>query len=68
MDTIYFEHTIDRIYPAELQLNNANVSDTDVPFLDLNLSIPNVTVSTKINYKRDDLDFDMSRLMTKHTK
>ena len=26
------------VYPAELQLNKANSSDTEAPFLDLNLS------------------------------
>ena len=32
IDNIYFEHMVDRIYPAELQLNKANSSDTEVPF------------------------------------
>ena len=50
---------VDRIYPAELQLNKATSSDTEAPFLDLNLSISNVTVSTKIYDKRDDFDFDI---------
>ena len=50
---------VDRIYPAELQLNKANSSDTEAPFLDLNLSITNGTVSTKIYDKRDDFDFDI---------
>ena len=50
---------VDRIYPAELQLNKANSSDTEAPFLDLNLSISNDTVSTKIYDKRDDIDFDI---------
>ena len=36
------------IYPAELQLNKANASDTEAAFLDLNLLIHNGTVSTKI--------------------
>ena len=44
-----------RIYPAELQLNKANASDTEDAFLDLNLSIHNDIVSTKIYDKRDDL-------------
>ena len=43
-----------RIYPAELQLNKANASDTEAAFLDLNLSIHNDIVSTKIYDKRDD--------------
>ena len=46
-----------RIYPAELQLNKANASDTEAAFLDLNLSIHNDTVSTKIHVKRDDFYF-----------
>ena len=57
---IFFEHMVDRISPAELQLIKANYSDTEVPFffLDLNLSISNSMVSTKIYDKRDDFDFD----------
>ena len=50
---------VDRIYPAELQLNKANSSDTEAPFSDLNLSIFNGTVSTKIYDKWDDFDFDI---------
>ena len=49
---------VDRIYPTELQLNRANSSDTEAPFLDLNLCISNGTVSTKIYDKRDDFDFN----------
>ena len=37
----YFEQMVNRTYPAELQLNKANSSDTEAPFLDLNLSISN---------------------------
>ena len=59
IDNIYFDHMEDRIYPTELQLNRANSSDTEAPFLDLNLSISNGTVSTKIYAKRDDFDFDI---------
>ena len=50
---------VNRIYPAELQSNKANSSDTEAPVLDLNLSISNGTVSIKIYNKRDDLDFDI---------
>ena len=35
------------------------VSDTEAPFLDLNLCKSNGTVSTKIYDKRDDFDFDI---------
>ena len=48
IDTIHFEHIVHRIYPAELQLNKANASDTEAAFLDLDLSIHNDIVSTKI--------------------
>ena len=59
IDNIYFDHMVDRIYHTELQLNCANSSDTERPFLDLNLCISNGTVSTKIYDKRDDFDFDI---------
>ena len=44
-----------QIYPTELQLNKAN----SAPFLDLNLSITNGTVSSKIYDKRDDFNFEI---------
>ena len=56
IDNIYFEQMVNRIYPAELQLNKANSSDTEAPFLELNLSISNDTVSTKIYDKQDNFD------------
>ena len=59
IDNIYFDQMVDRIYPMELQLNRANSSDTEAPFLDLYLYISNGTVSTKIYDKRDDFDFDL---------
>ena len=58
IDNIQFEHMVHRIYPAELQLNKVNASDTEAAFLDSNLSIHNDIVSTKIYDKRDDFDFD----------
>ena len=36
IDNIHFEHMVHIIYPAELQLNKANASDTEAAFLDLN--------------------------------
>ena len=51
--------SVNRIYPPELQLNKANTSDTEAPFLDLHLSISNGFVSSKIYGKRDDFDFDI---------
>ena len=50
---------VNQIYPSELQLNKANTSDTEAPFLDLHLSISNGFVSSKIYDKRDDFDFDI---------
>ena len=50
---------VNRIYPSELQLNKANVSDTEASFLDLYLSLSDGFVKTKIYDKRDDLDFDI---------
>ena len=59
INNIYFDQTVDRIYPTELQLNRASSSDTEAPFWDLNLCISNGTVSTKIYDKRNDFDFDI---------
>ena len=44
---------------AELGLNKANPSDTEGPFLDIDLSITNGIVSTKIYDKRDDFNFEI---------
>ena len=59
IDNPYFEGTVNQIYPPELQLNKANTSDAEAPFLDLHLSISNSFVSSKIYDKRDDFDFDI---------
>ena len=48
---------VSKIYPAGLQLNKTNTSDTKASFLDLHLFISNDIVSTKINDKCDDFDF-----------
>ena len=37
IDTPYFEGMVNQMYPSELQLNKANTSDTEAPFLDLHL-------------------------------
>ena len=50
---------VSQIYPSELQLNKANTSDTKAAFLDLHLFISNDIVSTKINDKRNDFDFEI---------
>ena len=60
IDNPYFEQMVGQIYPTELQLNKANSSDTESPFLDLNLSITNdILVSSKIYDKRDDFNFEI---------
>ena len=47
------------IFIPELQLNEANISDTEAPFSDLHLSVTNRFVSSKIYNTRDDFDFDI---------
>ena len=59
IDNPYFEGMINRIYPPELQLNKANTSDTEAPFLDLHLSISNGFFSSKIYDKCHGFDFDI---------
>ena len=59
VDNLYFEGMVHQVYPPELQMNKANISDTEAPFLDLHLSVSNGFVSSKIYDKRDDFDFDI---------
>ena len=59
IDNPYFEGMVNHICPSELQLNKANISDTEAAFLDLNLSVANGFVSSKIYDKRDDFDLDI---------
>ena len=54
IDNTYFDGMVKQIYTSELQLNKANSSDTEAPFLDLHL-----TISSKLYNKRDDFDFDI---------
>ena len=39
IDNTFFDSMVNHIYPSELHLNKANVSDTEASFLDLHLSI-----------------------------
>ena len=41
IDNPYFKQMISQIYPTKLHINKANSSDTEAPFLDLDLSITN---------------------------
>ena len=59
INNVYCDNMVSRLYPLELQLNKANSSDTEAAFLDLNLSISNDIVSTKIYDKRDYIDFEI---------
>ena len=55
IDNPYFEQMVGQI----LQLNKANSFDTEAPFLDLNLSIKNGIVSSKLYDKWDDFNFEI---------
>ena len=59
IDNNFFHSMVKRIFPSELQLNKAKVSDTEAAFLDLHLSISDDFVKTKIYDKRDGFDFDI---------
>ena len=59
IDKPYFEQMVGQIYPTEPQLNKANSSDTEAPFLDLKLFITNGIDSSKIYDKRDDFNFEI---------
>ena len=49
IDNPYFEGMINQIHPPELQLNKANISDTEAPFLDdLHLSVSNGFATYKV--------------------
>ena len=50
----YFERMVSQFYPVELQLNKANASDTEAPFIDLHISNLDGFVSSKIYDKCDD--------------
>ena len=59
IDKYFLDSIVNHIYPSELQLNKANVSDTEASLLDLHLSISDGFVTSKIHDKRDDFDFDI---------
>ena len=54
-----FVAVVNQTYPSEFQLNKANSSHTETPFLDLYLTISDGFISSKIYDKRADLDFDV---------
>ena len=59
INNVYFDNMVSQIYPAELQLNKANTSETEAAFLDLHLSISNEIVSTKIYDQHDGFDIEI---------
>ena len=59
IDNTFFDSIVNHIYPSELQLNKAKVSDTEASFLHLHVSISDGFVKTKIFDKQDDFDFDI---------
>ena len=59
IDNPFFDTMIPSIYPKELKLNKANTTDTYAAFLDLDLTIDNSIISSKIYDKRDDFDFNI---------
>ena len=59
IDNTFFDIMVNHIYPSELQLNKANISDTEASFLDLHLSMSDGFVKSKLFDKRDDFDFDI---------
>ena len=58
INNVNFANMVSQIFPSELQLK-VNSSDTEAKFLDSLLSILNDIVSTKIDDKRDDFDFEI---------
>ena len=58
-NNVYFDNMVSQIYSSELQLNKANISDTEAAFLDLHLSNSNDIVSSKIYNKRDEFYFEI---------
>ena len=59
VDNNLFDSMVNHIYPSELQLNKANVLETEASVLDIHLSISDGFVKTKISDKRDDFEIDI---------
>ena len=56
IDNPYFERMVSQNYPTKLQFNKANSFAIEAPFLDLDLSITNGIVSSKVCDKRDSFE------------
>ena len=59
IDNPHFDALVKNIYPKELTLNKANASDKSASFLDLDITINNNVIHTKVYDKRDDFNFDI---------
>ena len=59
IDNDFFDSMVNRIYPSELQLNKANVSDTEALFFIYIYLYRMVLLRLKFYDKRDDFDFDI---------
>ena len=57
IDNPEFEKHIPDIYPAELQLNKANISDKETSFLNLDIKVIGSDIHTSVYDKRDDFGF-----------
>ena len=57
IDNPEFAEHIPDIYPRELQLNKANISDKETSFLDLNIKVVGSNIHTSVYDKRDDFGF-----------
>ena len=53
---------VNQIYPSELQLNKANTSDTEAPFLDYICLFLTALFHPKSYDKRDEFDFDIVKI------
>ena len=60
----YFDGLSSQIYPSELQLNKANVSETEASFLNLHLSILDGFISCYVYDKHDEFDFENEIFLT----
>ena len=59
IDKEYFEPMVITIYPKELQIYKTDISDTETPFWDSNLSIYNNIIFTILYDTQGNLDFDI---------
>ena len=59
IDNPFFDNMINKIYPNELSLNKTNSNEKSASFLDLQLSVTENSINTKIYDKRDDYSFNI---------